>query len=653
MRASQENKRIRVKAIAGTRVVLIAIDVAETARDGLRGFAIKRGIDGGPQAWLKGIKFFKDTVTDPKAGDEYSTRDQPLQSFLWSDYAASPGQSHDFTIVPLYGDPRALEERDSLSFSIKTEDEFDGHHGVWFNRGAIASHAFETEFHNQALTDEMVNDVSDDGKLRDPEVAWLSRGLAEACLQYINSTKTGEGLRVCAYEFTYQPVLTALRRALERGVDVQIVYHDTKSDKDANRAAIRVAHLPQTVSRNGKKVDVLFPRTRTKIPHNKFIVKLDQGKPRQVWTGSTNFTDSGFFGQTNVGHLVADAGTAQIYLNYWLELSQDPTLSNAVANATKLTRNPPNAPTMPISEFFSPRIADNMLDWYAERISDASQMTMMTIPFNVAPTILSGLEKTGQAMRFVILEDAPTKDVLDAEKANRGRLLFSNGALMNKSFQKIKSQFGGAKVAPIPNSPLDKWFVDEELDRPTNKGHVFFIHSKVLLIDPMSDDPLVCSGSANFSTNSLIANDENMLLIRGDTRVADIYMTELDRLFRHFYARDVINKLAKDGSTTNPLWLDTTNGWVTENYKTGGYKSNRRQLFFPPPGTGSGSWAASAARDKDPFKDEEQRAADRRHNKSAAAKKTKVAKASTKKSAKTKPAKKTPKAKKKKKASKK
>jgi len=215
---------------------------------------------------------------------------------------------------------------------------------------------------------------------------------------------------------------------------------------------------------------------------------------------------------------------------------------------------------------------------------------------------------------------------------------------MNKSFQKIKSQFGGAKVAPIPNSPLDKWFVDEELDRPTNKGHVFFIHSKVLLIDPMSDDPLVCSGSANFSTNSLVENDENMLLIRGDTRVADIYLTELDRLFRHFYARDVINELAKDGSTTNPLWLDTTDQWITENYKSGGCKSNRRQMFFPPPGTPSGSWAAAAARDGDPFKDEEQRAADRRQKKGAAAKKAKAAKKGAKGPAKKKKAKKRKKA---------
>src|SRR6266446_4451437 len=30
-----------------------------------------------------------------------------------------------------------------------------------------------------------------------------------------------------------------------------------------------------------------------------------------VWTGSTNFTPAGFLGQTNVGHLVDDPGTAR------------------------------------------------------------------------------------------------------------------------------------------------------------------------------------------------------------------------------------------------------------------------------------------------------------------------------------------------------
>lgn len=624
MRVSQANGPLRVKAIAGTYVVLMAIDLDENARAGLRGFAIKRGQNGQPQQWLKGIKYFKDLVPNPKAGDSYSSREQPFQSFLWSDYSASPGTGYDFTIIALYGDLHALEERYTLPFSIKTEPENDGKHGVWFNRGAIASHAFATEFNNKTLTDDMANNVSDAGDLLDPETKWLSRGLAEACLHYINGAKPGEALRVCAYEFTYPQILLALKRALGRGVDVQIVYHDTKKDTDENRKAIAAAGLPQTATVNGKKTQILYPRTRVAIPHNKFIVKLVGGVPAQVWTGSTNFTITGFYGQTNVGHLVTDAGTAKTYFDYWTELSADPAHAEALQNSISLTPNPANVIAASSTEpFYSPRKADNMLDWYGQRITDTSSLAMMTIPFNVADTILKALSVKRDAMRLVILEDPPTAVVSAAEKANRGKLAFSNGAILGKTFVKFKTSFGGAKVTPIPNTDLDKWFIDEELDRPVNNGHVFFVHAKVLLIDPLSDDPLVCSGSANFSKNSLTANDENMLLIRGSTRVADIYMTELDRIFRHFYARDIINQQAAAGVHNDWVLLDTTDAWIGPNFKDGTYKNNRRLLFFPAGALKP--WSTAAAKDPDPFADEDQRVVQGRADKNAKAKAAKQA----------------------------
>lgn len=605
MRVTKGNDHLKVKAVAGTRVVLLAFDMDEGSREGLLGFAVKRGIKGHEQTWLRGTKYFRDLVPHPHPKDDYSSREQPFQTFLWSDYKAFADTDYDFTIVALYGDIHAFEERHTLEFSIRTEAEDDQHHGVWFNRGAIASHAFETKFHNKRLTEEMTDNVSDDGKLLDPETEWLSRGLAEACLKYINETGPGEGLRVCAYEFTYLPILRALKRALDRGVDVQIVYHDTKKDDDANRAAIGKAELPDKAVHGGQETQILFRRTRTPIPHNKFIVKLVGGKPKRVWTGSTNFTDTGFFGQTNVGHLVTDADTAKIYLDYWTELSGDPTHSVALKNATDLTPNPPNViAKKSIAAFFSPRLADNMLDWYGQRITDTTTLAMMTIPFNVAKTILAALGKKRDAMRLVVLEDVPAAEVTAAEKANRGKLAFSNGAILGKSF--IKYKVGGAKVVPIANSDLDEWFVEEELARPTNNGHVFFIHSKVLLIDPLSDDPLICSGSANFSTNSLTSNDENMLLIRGNTRVADIYMTEVDRIFRHFRSRDIINHNAEEGEHNKWLELDTTGAWIGPNFKEGNYKNNRRLLFFPEADVGT--WSDQAAADPDPFLDEKERA---------------------------------------------
>ena len=616
MRAFKKSGVLSARAIAGTRVVLMAWDLDPKVHPGLQGFAIQHRLKGNmAAAWLSGIKYFPSLVPAPVKGASYSSRQHPFQTFLWSDYAVEPDTEHSFKIVALYGKVGALEERHSVDISIRTEQEDDGHHGVWFNRGAIASHALALQFENKPVTPKMFKLVDAAGQILDPEVKWLSRGLAEACLDFIHAAQKGEGLRVSAYEFTYGPVLNALREALDRGVDVRIVYHDTKKPKDPNVQAIADAGLPETAKLAGKTVQVLFKRTRTKIPHNKFIVKLSGGQPRSVWTGSTNFTSTGFFGQTNVGHLVHDETLAQTYLDYWADLSEDLTLSHAVAGAVALTPNPPNAPAKGSqTPFFSPRVAENMLDWYAQRIDDAAVLTMMTIPFSVAPAILKGLAAPRDSLRLVILEDPPSKEVAAAEKANAGKLAFSNGEILGKSFIKYKA--GGGKVVPIPNSPLDRWFIDEELARPVNSGHVFFVHSKLLLIDPMSDDPLICSGSANFSKASLIANDENMLLIRGDKRVADICLTEFDRIFRHFFARDAINKIAKQGSKKNPLELDATATWIKPNFEPGSYKNNRRLMFFPdvnaPPRP---AWAAAAKKDSNPFADEAARAKAKRKKK--------------------------------------
>lgn len=118
------------------------------------------------------------------------------------------------------------------------------------------------------------------------------------------------------------------------------------------------------------------------------------------------------------------------------------------------------------------------------------------------------------------------------------------------------------KTVPIPHFEIESWFLKEELERQSGDGFVFYIHTKFLLVDALPDNPLVCTGSANFSGDSLTANDENMLLIRGETRVADNYLTEFDRIFRHFYSRDVINQIAKTGGKAKVGTLDTTDAWT-------------------------------------------------------------------------------------------
>ena len=551
MRLTKQQGGISIRGIAGNHVILMALNCAEEKLNGLMGFAFKRETVGGPPTdWLNGLKVFKELSPDPSPGSEYSTFENPIQSFLWSDYTVQPDTEYKFTIAAMYGAPGKLKARDTLTFQIKTEKADDGKHGIWFNRGSIASQAFAREFDNAQMTDNTANDPQN--KL----TRWLSRGLLEACLNFIDQIPAGDGLRVCAYEFTYQPILNALNSALRRGVNVKIVYHKTS----ANDRAIKTAGLPTQT--NGKRI--LFERTRPKIPHNKFIVRLEHDdKPVSVWTGSTNFTSTGFLGQTNVGHLVTEPATAAKYLQFWTELSDNPTLKPAIAQAVALTPNPANLiPKEPITPVFSPRSDDSMLDWYAQRIVDSKTSAVFTGAFGVAPKLLEALEKRSDSVRFILLEKPPTADIRDAEARNRDDVLVSYGAVLGMDYQRKTDSAGNRTLVPIPNFELDKWFFKEELARQNGIGFVFFIHTKFLLVDPLSDDPLVCTGSANFSTGSLTSNDENMLQIRGDTRVADIYLTEFDRIFRHFYFRDIANELAEKGRNSETVFLDSTDTWT-------------------------------------------------------------------------------------------
>lgn len=594
MRASTKAGDFEAKAIAGTHVVLIALTCTERARRGLMGFAFKRETTGGArrEKWLNAQKVFKSIVPDPKAERDpndptqprrYSTLEHPVQSFLWGDYTAEPDTAYVFTIVPMTGKPGALVQDAPIRLEVRTEKEFDRGHGVWFNRGAIASQAFARKFGNKPLTEEERNDP------KYPETEWLSRGLLEACLRFIDETPAGDGLRVAAYEFTYPPVLDALKAALDRGVDLRIVYHDTRKNSGANEDAIEAAGLPARLGRR----QVLFPRTNTKIPHNKFIVRLAGGTdPVELWTGSTNFTWSGFLGQTNVGHRVQDGETAEQYLKYWQVLKTNPERDDARAAVMKLTPNPaavidPDS----IVEVFSPRPKADLLTWYGARTLDAANAVMFTAAFGIAKQLVGPIVEKRDAMRFVLLEKPLAPEARRTITKDRNRVILSYGVPLGEIYS-IKD----GKVTTrrrIQEFALDKEFYYEEHFRKKNEGFVFFVHTKFLLIDPLSDDPLVCSGSANFSSNSLLQNDENMLLVRGDTRIADIYMTEFDRIFRHFYFRNVANEIAAKGGNATGAFLDETDGWTDSYFKPGAFKTLRREMFFATPAT---TWFENAER---------------------------------------------------------
>ena len=110
--------------------------------------------------------------------------------------------------------------------------------------------------------------------------------------------------------------------------------------------------------------------------------------------------------------------------------------------------------------------------------------------------------------------------------------------------------------------------------------NVHYVHDKFMLVDPLSSDPIVVTGSANFSLNSTTGNDENMLVIRGDTRVADIYLGEFIRLWRHYYFRAVMRRVGSAGAKKS--WLVDDDSWSNSFYDPSSRKRFEPQVFAGP-----------------------------------------------------------------------
>lgn len=540
MRVTRTSGGLRVHAVAGTYVVALGFHLPRDQCAGLLGFSIHRTDHQGKEAyWLKGSKTFEETDPGfPPAGAQYSTAEHPIQSFQWADYSAKPGRRYTYRILARKGTPRALTTYAEVKLDITTESPENGDHDVYFNRGIAASQEYVRRFGDRSPPDNPPDLIAD------PIYGWLSRGLYEALTDFVNACEPGrDSLRVAAYEFAFAPFLKILKAASDRGVDLRINYDGREDDKGVpgrhNREAVAAAGLS----------DRCHERTRPKsaISHNKFIVKLRDGQPVAVWTGGTNFSRGGIFGHSNVAHVVEDPGIAAVYLAYWTALDADPDDATLTAEVERLTPLPPPLPPRGTTPIFSPRNGIAALDGYAALAMRARDGLMMTFAFGMNDVFKTVYGSSSAPFRLALLEQKtrPMKPgpARDAEEQAIQRLrnmpenVFAVGSL-------------------IKTNEIEGW-VKEKLSG-LNKN-VRYVHNKFMLIDPLGRDPIVVAGSANFSKASTVDNDENMIVIRGNTRVADIYLGEFMRLWSHHSFRE---SLAWRDPDDKPKSLRTDDWWA-------------------------------------------------------------------------------------------
>jgi len=88
----------------------------------------------------------------------YADYAHPVQSFQWGDYTARAGTTYRYRVVPVYGKPKLIELDDASATTVeitteleqvRTGNEAQPAHDVYFNRGVAGSQAYARKFATQ------------------------------------------------------------------------------------------------------------------------------------------------------------------------------------------------------------------------------------------------------------------------------------------------------------------------------------------------------------------------------------------------------------------------------------------------------------------------------------------------------------------------
>jgi phosphatidylserine/phosphatidylglycerophosphate/cardiolipin synthase-like enzyme len=560
MHYKNEKNDLKLYAVAGTQTVLLSFDIDKSKLDNklFLGFSVERKNKDGKISYLNGSKHFASLENNP---DEKIKNESLVQSFYWQDYTANPEQTYVYTIKPMFGQAANPHSEFESSITVTTEKLHDGKHSVFFNYGVTGSQAFAKKFGNKSLSELDAQELEN-------ALNFLGRDLwSEGLLKFVRQANDNSySIYGAFYEFQYEPFLLELKSALDRNVDVQLIVSGKDlqyEDHTDKRNGIVKKGNKTMIDTTGLSSCIKILRTKPSQPHNKFMILCKDQKPIQVWTGSTNITLPGIFGQCNTGHWIVDDDIAKKYMQYWKGLIGDPTMGKQAVICEAIQPDT-NLIELPEGDyvFFSPRDTSTNtkpsvhLQNYANLIDHADELVCMVFPFNMDDVFSTVYANDKQYLRLLIFESASDAA---AVKSNDIDLKITAGQVYNGN---------------------EKGFAKEVTAKLTTGAGILYVHNKFFILDALSDHPVVLTGSANFSNNSIRNNDENSILIKGNARVADIYLTEFDRLFTHFWPRylkslNLKNKIPQGFAKP----LDETGTWHADYFDATKFAAKRKKLF--------------------------------------------------------------------------
>jgi hypothetical protein len=521
--------------------------------DESRGFALYRRLGDSPP---KPIETFVPFAGQDTAEDEHRpSTEWPIQRFIWTDVLVRAGDMQvSYRAVPMVrdGDGAALREdeanatgwSDPVDITAKASDELS----AYFNRGIVATqtiaHRLEGE---QPWKRRLRSIIATPG---DRTRTYLAGPVRDGLFALLDEVRMSKDMEIYAALFELDdPELLGYLRGL--GSRAHVILSNGAGGGDDENGPARLTLL-------GSEVDVRNRMTGSRLAHNKFLVVCDAGdRPTRVWTGSTNWTMTGLCTQVNNGLLIENADVATYHRAQWELLAaagSDFPRSLVEANTT---RKQAQLTSGSVATWFTPvRGGVDLAD--ARRLIAEAEQGILFLMFNPG--------MTDTLFDAIMARTHPGDPTFDEKLYVHGVLNQDPDAGSADSELKLV-QHGRARPADpdiVLPAAIDERFGHWE--KELSGYNIVMVHSKLIVLDPFGDRPVVMTGSHNLGPRASGTNDDNLTIVSGVPRLAAAYATNVKAVYDAYRWRYVRSRAARaarddwDGPVDDPGWQD---GWFS------------------------------------------------------------------------------------------
>jgi phosphatidylserine/phosphatidylglycerophosphate/cardiolipin synthase-like enzyme len=567
---------IVVKAYANADDVLIAWQPDQWSDD-WAGFQLERRNSATQQVTVVANRIPPQPGQGPVQQTGVSSAQSPIRRCIWTDHGAVATDGVSYRVTAMKDAANGGFALDAASASAWTapmiaSGDAGGGLEAYFNRGTLMSQIVSRFVKGDVTVASLQQFLTDLATPGFQARRYLAGDALHEILSFLrDADRRGSAIHAAIYEMNDRELVDALKPFGSRGHVLLGNGGGTKSwvAEELTAAGLEVRH--RDLSHHGKSSPSV---------HNKFVVESDaSGKNAgRTLTGSTNWTTSGLCTQLNNVLIIEDADIAGRYLDQWDKLvaaGDDMPPSLKAGNSKPTNHND-------ISLYFAATDGEAEFKPVLDLIAGAKQgaLFLMFMP-GQSPLLGALLDRVRQ-------NDIYVRGVVSTVTTSKNGDIGTVGGQVVKSGAPPQSFHDNVELpAGISEEDRPSWAETEFNVKQIHAAHLMaIVHSKVIVIDPFSADCAVITGSHNFSVSASQKNDENLVIVRGNTKLAQAYALHINGAYDHYSWRAYLASGGDPDQIYKPL-----DGW-----KPGGSRAQELDFWMnepiPPQSTRRGASAS-------------------------------------------------------------